>query len=105
MRRKPYTHDFILEKRAKGFEPSTSALGRLHSTTELRPQWTDEIVSCDLNRSNCPLVPKGTNFVRIRISCGGYLLTDCRDRRIMLSMAKYRIDSIAGLARQMGFAS
>jgi hypothetical protein len=25
-------------ERAKGFEPSTSALGRLHSTTELRPQ-------------------------------------------------------------------
>src|SRR5580765_8004309 len=25
------------KERAKGFEPSTSALGRLHSTTELRP--------------------------------------------------------------------
>ena len=26
------------EKRAMGFEPTTSALGRLHSATELRPQ-------------------------------------------------------------------
>src|SRR6186997_853517 len=27
-----------LPERAMGFEPTTSALGRLHSTTELRPQ-------------------------------------------------------------------
>ena len=27
----------ILKKRTKGLEPSTSTLGRLHSTTELRP--------------------------------------------------------------------
>src|ERR1051326_7900614 len=31
------SHD-LSQERAKGFEPSTSALGRLHSTTELRPQ-------------------------------------------------------------------
>src|SRR5206468_1201455 len=29
--------DVNQSERAKGFEPSTSALGRLHSTTELRP--------------------------------------------------------------------
>src|SRR5687768_1720822 len=27
----------LLQERAMGFEPTTSALGRLHSTTELRP--------------------------------------------------------------------
>ena len=32
----------LLQERAMGFEPTTSALGRLHSTTELRPQITAE---------------------------------------------------------------
>ena len=34
-----FESDRLTMEREKGFEPSTSTLARLHSTTELLPQW------------------------------------------------------------------
>src|SRR5262249_16336229 len=37
--------DRLTMEREKGFEPSTSTLARLHSTTELLPQWQEEVLA------------------------------------------------------------
>ena len=55
-------------EREKGFEPSTSTLARLHSTTELLPQWVGSFSSDPSASSQAPRC----RWWRARRSSGGY---------------------------------